>query len=208
MFDKEDNKIKGDKIKTEDNEPIIKNNKYKGIDLDVSYNKQKNIKDILKPTNNYIKKIEIPRKNAGDPETVERYLEKKDGGIHWKKPLENLNVTSKYGLRNHPIDNTQKFHDGIDIKADINTPVNTVEDGTVVKAGWKEGYGNYIEIDHGNGLHSFYGHLNKINVSKGDKVYQGDNIGLSGNTGKSKGPHLHFGVHKNGEKVNPIDYLP
>ena len=87
----------------------------------------------------------------------------------------------------------------------VGTPVYAADDGKIVYAGWKNGYGNYIEIDHGNGLRSFYGHLNKVNVSRGDKVYRGDGIGLSGNTGNSTGPHLHFGVHKNGESINPLD---
>ena len=79
---------------------------------------------------------------------------------------------------------------------------------TVVVSGWVKGYGNYIEIDHGSGVHSFYGHLNKIYVKCGAKVQQGQNIGLSGNTGVGTGPHLHFGVHINGYKKNPASYLP
>ena len=72
---------------------------------------------------------------------------------------------------------------------------------------WKSGYGNYIEIKHKEGISSFYAHLNKINVKKGDRVNQRQEIGKSGNTGIGTGPHLHFGVKKNGKSDNPTKYL-
>ena len=117
-------------------------------------------------------------------------------------------ITSKYGYRMHPVKHVMALHDGIDINALSNTPVYAVADGTVSVAGWISGYGNYIQIEHANGLSSFYAHLNKINVSKGTVVEQGQNIALSGNTGVGTGPHLHFGVKKNGKSDNPEKYLP
>ena len=192
-----------------DKEPIIKNNRYRGIELtDTTKIKERPIEDILYPTMKDIKKIEIPRENAGDYETVGSYPEKKDGRIHWISPLTNWVEKSKYGMRPHPIFKEIKLHDGIDMGVPLNTPVMAVDDGVIVYSGWKGGYGNYIEIDHGGDLHSFYGHLNKINVSLGDKIYQGDVIGLSGNTGYSTGPHLHFGVHKGKKPDDPKKYLP
>lgn len=79
--------------------------------------------------------------------------------------------------------------------------------GTVIRAEYYAGYGNCVDIDHGNGVISRYGHLSKINVSLGQSVSQGEVIALSGNTGNSTGPHLHFELRMNGEAVNPYDYI-
>ena len=117
-------------------------------------------------------------------------------------------ITSGYGNRMHPIPHVIKFHDGIDINARANTPVYAVAAGIVFKSEWYNGYGNYIEIDHGNNIHSFYGHLNKRDVTKGSTVKQGQNIGLSGNTGAGTAEHLHFGVQNNTKSDNPVKYLP
>ena len=133
---------------------------------------------------------------------------------NWIMPV-NGKITSPYGWRIHPTLGTKKFHDGIDIGVNLNTPVKTVADGKVIKAEWYNGYGKYIEIDHGNNIISFYGHLNEYKVSKGQFVEQGQVIALSGNTagigtnGKimTTGAHLHFGVHRNNDKVNPLDFI-
>ena len=126
----------------------------------------------------------------------------------WIWPVGSKNITSQYGWRTHPIFKDKRFHDGIDIGENNNKPIWAVASGTVLKAQWKGGYGNYIEIDHGNGLHSFYGHLNSYKVKTGDYVQQGQEIGKVGSTGYSTGNHLHFGVFKNGEIDNPLKYLP
>ena len=131
------------------------------------------------------------------------------------KPLNTGVITSPFGWRTHPTYGNKRFHDGIDIGVPINTPVKTISGGTVVKSEWYNGYGKYIEIDHGNGIHSFYGHLNTLDISKGDIVTKGQVIAKRGNTaGKGNngkimttGPHLHFGMHKNGQPVNPLDYI-
>ena len=91
---------------------------------------------------------------------------------------------------------------------DNNKLIWTVANGKVIKAKWNGDYGNYIEIDHGNDIHSFYGHLNSYNVKEGDYVKQGQEIGKVGSTGYSTGDHLHFGVLKNKENDNPLKYLP
>lgn len=132
----------------------------------------------------------------------------------WIMPC-NGAITSPYGWRIHPTYGTKKFHDGIDIGVPINTIVRTVSDGKVVMARWYNGYGKYIEIDHGNNLHSFYGHLSSYDVKVGDYVKSGQPIARSGNTagigknGKTMttGPHLHFGIHKNGQPLNPLDFV-
>ncbi len=127
----------------------------------------------------------------------------------------NGTITSPHGWRIHPTLKTRKFHDGIDIGVPINTPVKATTRGKVVMAQWYNGYGKYIEIDHGNNIHSFYGHLNSYDVKVGDIVNTGQVIAKSGNTagiGKNgkvmtTGPHLHFGVHKNGQSVNPLEFV-
>jgi len=99
-------------------------------------------------------------------------------------------------------------HTGIDIGLPLGNPIYAADDGVVITAGWNSsGYGNYIIIDHGNGIHTLYGHASKLGVKKGDRVKKGDVIGAIGSTGRSTGPHLHFEVRINGNKVNPLDYL-
>ena len=80
--------------------------------------------------------------------------------------------------------------------------------GTVTYAGYMGGYGNLVIIDHQNGMESYYGHNSSLTVSVGDKVYQGQQIAFSGNTGRSTGPHIHFGIMVNGSFENPRNYLP
>lgn len=130
----------------------------------------------------------------------------------WTTPLKKMCITSNYGNRYHPLYKEIRVHDGIDLRAPLGTPVYAVADGKViaskVSGSLTSGYGNYIEIDHSGGLSSFYGHLNKRQVKVGQVVKKGQQIALSGNTGGSKGPHLHFGVHKNAKRTNPLIYLP
>lgn len=130
----------------------------------------------------------------------------------WGFPLKTMQIRSNYGYRIHPIYKDKRLHDGIDLAAKLNTPVFAVADGKAEYVGLNgtltKGYGKYIRIDHGNGLKSFYGHLNSYSISQGQKVTKGQQIALSGNTGGSTGPHLHFGVRKGNNKENPLKYLP
>ena len=107
---------------------------------------------------------------------------------------------------------TQAFkplHKALDLARAIGTPIKVADNGYVVVAGWSNvGYGNYIVVDHGNGLQTLYGHLSRIYVKPGDVVTRGAVIGAMGNTGNSTGPHLHFEVIKRGVRVNPRAYLP
>ncbi|HTX87081.1 MAG TPA: peptidoglycan DD-metalloendopeptidase family protein [Candidatus Nanoarchaeia archaeon] len=106
---------------------------------------------------------------------------------------------------------TQYFswaHKGLDIANPLGTPIYAAESGTVIDAGWSTaGYGNKIDIDHGGGMFTRYGHASKLLVKKGDVVERGQVIALIGSTGHSTGPHLHFEVHVNGKTYNPLDYL-
>lgn len=116
-------------------------------------------------------------------------------------------VSSGYGNRVHPISGQIKFHDGIDLAAASGTPILAFGPGTVTMSGWNGGYGNYISIDHGGGLMSFYGHCSALYVKKGAAVKAGQKIAAVGTTGSSTGNHLHFGMHKNGSPVNPQSYV-
>jgi len=110
-------------------------------------------------------------------------------------------INSPYGAR------WGKLHNGLDIGGSTGNSYCAAAAGTVVSAGWGGGYGNMILIDHGNGVSTRYGHSSKLLVSVGDRVEQGETIGLVGSTGHSTGPHLHFEVMINGSTVNPANYL-
>ena len=113
-------------------------------------------------------------------------------------------VSSPYGLRWNGSD----FHPGIDIANDMGTPIVATADGTVTTAGWNSGgYGNMVDIDHGNGIMTRYGHAMQVVVSAGQHVRRGQIIAYMGSTGFSTGPHVHYEVRVNGQTVNPVSYL-
>jgi len=110
-------------------------------------------------------------------------------------------VTSGFGSR------WGRMHEGIDIGVSEGTPVHAADAGTVIYAGWMSGYGNIVVIDHGNGLSTAYAHNAQLLVGQGAAVAKGAVISLSGNTGHSTGPHVHFEVRQNGTPVDPLGYL-
>ena len=116
-------------------------------------------------------------------------------------------ITSTFGARVHPIYNVSLFHSGIDISASEGTKVQSTGDGIVAFSGYDKGYGQKITINHGYGYKTIYAHLSKSLVRQGQKVKRGEIIALSGNTGVSIGPHLHYEVEKNNIKVNPTAYF-
>lgn len=129
-------------------------------------------------------------------------------GGQFKWPLPGYSrITSEFGWRIHPIYGDKRFHDGIDIAAPRGTPIVAAADGTVILAGWYGGYGNAVVISHGGNITTLYGHMSQILVSNGQRVSKGDRIGLVGTTGTSTGNHLHFGVRKSGDPINPWPYL-
>jgi murein DD-endopeptidase MepM/ murein hydrolase activator NlpD len=115
--------------------------------------------------------------------------------------------SSPFGMRKHPITGQHKLHSGLDIAAPTGTPIKVPRSGTVTFAGWSGGYGNYVVVDHGNGLQTAYAHLSAINVRKGQSVSAGTQLGKVGSTGMSTGPHLHFEVKRNGQFVDPKTVL-
>ena len=116
-------------------------------------------------------------------------------------------ITSGFGWRPDPFTGRQSFHRGIDLRGSIGTPVRAAKDGTVARLGNSRVYGQYIIMTHAGGFQTLYAHLSSFSVRQGDRVRQGAVIGAVGNTGMSTGPHLHFGIHRNGNWVNPIDFL-
>ena len=123
------------------------------------------------------------------------------------KPVANLNFSSFYGVRSDPFRGTAAMHAGVDIPGPMGTPVYATADGIVERAGWTGGYGNLVELEHGKGLETRYGHLSKIMVAQGQRVKRGDVIALMGSTGRSTGSHLHYEVRMDGRAVNPVPYL-
>lgn len=117
------------------------------------------------------------------------------------------NITSEFGSRIHPILNNEQFHTGIDISAPTGTPVLPVQPGWIAFSGEKSGYGQVVEIDHDDGTQSVYAHLSQRRVEKGDRIREGEFVGLSGDTGRSTGPHLHLEIRQNGEPVDPLLYF-
>ncbi|NDV47755.1 M23 family peptidase [Paludibacter sp. 221] len=115
-------------------------------------------------------------------------------------------VASGYGWRIDPVYGTRRHHDGMDFSAPIGTEIFATGNGTVLKTGWRQGYGNTVEIDHGFGYTTRYAHMSKINVKAGQKVKRADVIGLVGNTGKSTGPHLHYEVRYKNIIQNPQNF--
>ncbi|HEX8192747.1 MAG TPA: peptidoglycan DD-metalloendopeptidase family protein [Allosphingosinicella sp.] len=112
-------------------------------------------------------------------------------------------ITSGFGYRTHPILGYRRFHRGLDIGAGHGTPILATTDGVVARAGWGGGYGNVVELRHGGGLATRYGHMSRIAVAGGQRVRQGQVIGYVGSTGLSTGPHLHYEMFRNGELVDP-----
>lgn len=132
---------------------------------------------------------------------------KYDGGMFkWPAPSY-VRISDDYGNRTHPILGIQQFHNGVDMAAPGGSPILAAYDGKVVAADYSGSMGNYIMIDHGDGLYTIYMHSSALYVSKGDFVTKGQNIAAVGSTGRSTGNHLHFSVRLNGSYVSPWNYL-
>jgi len=126
------------------------------------------------------------------------------------QPVSNKNLSrmaSGYGYRIHPIYKTRKLHAGMDFSAKTGTPIYATGDGKIYKVRKsRRGYGNHVIIDHGYGYKTLYAHMTKYVVRRGQKVKRGEVIGYVGSTGTSVAPHLHYEVHKDGRKINPVNF--
>lgn len=140
---------------------------------------------------------------AGDSSSLPRY----DGGKFTFPAPSYTRISDDYGNRMHPTLGVEKFHNGIDLAAPSGSPILSAYSGTVIAADYSSTMGNYIMINHGDGVFTIYMHASSLLVSKGASVSQGQKIALVGSTGRSTGPHLHFSVRVNGNYVSPWNYL-
>jgi murein DD-endopeptidase MepM/ murein hydrolase activator NlpD len=125
-----------------------------------------------------------------------------------RRPLTGeLDMSSPFGVRMDPFVHEAAMHTGVDFRGTVGDPVHATAAGKVTKAGWEGGYGQLVEIDHGDGLSTRYGHLSEIDVTVGQKVHIGQVVGRVGSTGRSTGPHLHYETRINGQPVNPLKFL-
>ncbi|HEX9205457.1 MAG TPA: M23 family metallopeptidase [Candidatus Deferrimicrobiaceae bacterium] len=115
-------------------------------------------------------------------------------------------LSSPYGNRNHPVRGEERFHTGVDISVPVDTGVRATADGIVSFAGWTEGSGIVVVVEHGHGFSTAYAHNRKSQVRVGDRLRRGDVIAMSGSTGVSTGPHVHYEIWKNGRHVDPVAF--
>ena len=124
------------------------------------------------------------------------------------EPVKGVAFTSSYGVRSDPFRGTRAMHAGIDLAGPVGTPIYATADGVVGRSEYHNGgYGNLVELEHGRGIQTRYGHLSKLLVSPGQRVKRGDKIGLMGSTGRSTGSHLHYEVRLDGKAVNPVPFM-
>ena len=149
----------------------------------------------------------------------ESFVEISDNTVEWRRQLEHLPIISPVNVNfrlgdgykfreRHPVHGNPQWHHGQDFACPIGTPIYATGAGTVIEAGWNSGgFGNYVVIDHGYGYRTTYGHLSAIKVSKGDRVKRAALIALSGSTGISSGPHLHYQIDMFGRTQNPLHFF-
>lgn len=156
------------------------------------------------------KELVVQSRSLDEIATLAEEKEKLLAAIPAIQPVANkdLNrIASGFGLRTDPFTKQKKMHWGMDFSAPRGTPVYATGNGTITRADDNSsGFGNHIRIDHGYGYTSLYAHLYKFNVRRGEKVNRGDLIGFVGSTGRSEGPHLHYQIYKDGERINPINF--
>lgn len=124
-------------------------------------------------------------------------------GLLLRTPIDGAHVTSAFGMRLHPLLGYSRMHQGMDFGAPVGTPVYAAGDGVVEEAAWRGGYGRWLKLGHAGGWETGYGHLSDWLVRPGDTVRQGQAIALTGSSGESTGPHLHYEVIRNGVKIDP-----
>jgi murein DD-endopeptidase MepM/ murein hydrolase activator NlpD len=135
-------------------------------------------------------------------------LEQGTVAIPSTEPVRGTNFTSGYGVRSDPFKGRAAMHAGIDLAGPIGTPIYATADGVVQRSEYNNGgYGNLVELDHGHGIQTRYGHLSKSMVTAGQHVKRGDMIALMGSTGRSTGSHLHYEVRIDGKAVNPVPFM-
>lgn len=151
----------------------------------------------------YLKEVEV------HVHELDQHLLDKDSFLRSTPTLmpANGHLTSNYGPRMSPYAGRIKMHEGLDIGASTGTPIVAPADGVITFSGAKPGFGNFVQIDHGYGVETIFGHASTLSVKKGQKVFRGDKIATVGNTGYSTGPHVHYEVRVNGTPVDPLYYV-
>ena len=127
--------------------------------------------------------------------------------LPFANPAPGRDVTSRFGNRTDPFFGRPALHAGMDFRFSAGEPIAATGAGKVTSAGWSGGYGNMVEVDHGNGLATRYGHMSKVMVAIGDRIEAGDVVGLAGSTGRSTGTHLHYEVRRHGQAVDPAWFV-
>ena len=182
-------------------------NRYENLE---GFDNSKLVIETTKKIEILTKQIVIQSKSLDEIERLATDKEKLLSAIPSIQPIKNNDLTrmaSGFGYRTDPFDKSRKMHSGMDFTAPRNTPIYAASDGKVIRADSRSsGYGKHIRIDHGFGYVTLYGHLNKYNVRRNQQVKKGDIIGYVGSTGRSQAPHLHYEVHKDRKKVNPINF--
>ena len=158
--------------------------------------------ETTEPTEETEKPSEETKPTETEPE------ETKPAKVTWKVPISYTKMTSPFGYRTDPVYGGKRFHYGVDLAAPQGRPIYATRAGTISIASYDSECGYYVQINHGDGYKSIYMHMTHYVVSRGQTVSQGQVIGYCGSTGKSTGPHLHFGISKNGSYVNPANYIP
>ncbi len=182
-------------------------NRYRDLE---GFDNSKLIVESHKKLDMLTKRIVVQSRSLDEIANLAENKEKLLAAIPAIMPVKNENLkrmASGYGWRTDPFTKARKFHHGMDFSAPRGTPVYATGDGVIERADNRSsGYGKHIRIDHGYGYTSLYAHLYKYNVRRGQKVQRGDLIGFVGSTGRSQGPHLHYEIYKDGEKINPINF--
>ena len=193
------------------------------IDKELNYSYNGNLQDLFDSSSSHalINEAQQTIRDLKDiiPAQMEKYQELEEDVRHHQAyqaalpslwPLKDEGdsyISSGYGYRLHPVNQTRHFHKGVDIAVWYNTPVLATGDGVVEFSGWKGGFGRTVIVDHGFGYETLYAHNQRLEVDQGEEVKRGDVIAYSGNSGYSTGPHLHYEVRKDGESLNPKDFL-
>lgn len=181
-----------------ENMGVIKNSRLKKLTEEEIELHQK-----IEEYQNQIAEIETEIRLLALANVGEQYV---GGTMAWPVPGY-TRITSRFGMRDHPITGVYKLHTGVDIGAPRGAHFIAANDGIVTYAGWNTAYGNMVIVDHGGGITTLYAHGDEILVNVGDTIYQGHPVLKVGSTGYSTGPHAHFEVRINGEYVEPLDYI-
>ncbi len=166
---------------------------------------------IEEPVNKVVKvgtkEKESPEQKSEQTDATNQSQPAETSGSGYRWPVTGARISSQFGRRKSPKRGASSYHRGVDLAIASGTPIYAAQSGTVTISSYSGGYGNLVEINHGGGMTTRYGHCLSLKVKRGQKVQKGDLIALVGSTGVSTGPHLHFEVRKNGSAVNPLNYL-